>query len=301
VQVGRQALVLGRRSYRRSAAPILRPFFLSLLLAFLVLGTGLCSTAPRPVVLATTTSTQDTGLLDALVPRFEKETGLTVKVIAVGTGQALELGRRGDADVLLVHAPAAEQQFVAEGHGIERRPVFYNDFVLLGPAADPAGVRSTRSITAALKGIAGARATFISRGDDSGTHKKEQALWKEAGVTPSGGWYRSAGAGMAEALRMGSELGAYTLSDRGTYLALARTLHLSVLFEGGAALQNPYAVIVVNPRQHPGVNVAGARRFAAYLLRPATMRWISTFGKDRYGQPLFHPFSLPDAGEPRRK
>jgi tungstate transport system substrate-binding protein len=250
---------------------------------------------PRQVLLATTTSTQDTGLLDALVPRFEKATGLKLKVIAVGTGQALELGRRGDADVLLVHAPAAEQQFVTEGHGIEHRPVFYNDFVLAGPTADPAGIRSSRSITAALKAIAAAGATFISRGDDSGTHKKEQALWKKAGVTPSGGWYRSAGAGMAEALRMGSELGAYTLTDRGTYLALSRTLRLSVVFQGGTALQNPYAVIVVNPRRHPGVNVAGARRFVQFLLQPGTLRWIGAFGKDRFGQALFHPYALPSS------
>src|SRR5207247_2204741 len=173
------------------------------------------------------------------------------KMIAVGTGQALALGRRGDADVLLVHAPQAEKQFMAEGHGIERRPVFYNDFVLDGPADDPAHVRAARSPAAAMAAIAQAHALFISRGDDSGTQKKELALWRSAGITPAGSWYLSAGAGMAEDLRMAAERRAYTLSDRGTYLALARSLRLAILFQGDPSLRNPYAVICVNPRRHP--------------------------------------------------
>lgn len=264
-----------------------------LFLFLLLITPGRASANARTVILATTTSTEDTGLLDALVPRFQRETGLTVKVIAVGTGQALELGRRGDADVLLVHAPEAERQFVAEGHGIERRPVFYNDFVLVGPAADPAGVRSTKSAVAALKAIAAVGAVFVSRGDDSGTHKKEQALWKAAGITPTGSWYLSAGSGMAAVLRMASERSAYTLTDRGTYLALRRTRQLQVMFEGGAELRNPYAVIVVNPRRHPRVNSTGARRFAAFLLRPKTQQLVARFGKDRFGQALFSPFPRP--------
>ncbi len=252
----------------------------------------------RALVLATTTSTQDTGLLDALVPRFEKQTGLKVKVIAVGTGQALELGRRGDADVLMVHSPEAEQKFVAERHGIERRPVFYNDFVIVGPKEDPARVKGVRSAPAALRAITKAQGLFISRGDDSGTYKKEQSLWKLAGVAPAGRGYISTGAGMAEALRMASERGAYTLSDRGTYLALSRSLHLTVLFQGDENLKNPYAVIVVNPAKHPRVNVGGARRFAAFLLQPDVRTLISTFGKDRFGQPLFH--AVPGAGRTTR-
>jgi tungstate transport system substrate-binding protein len=253
----------------------------------------------KTVVLATTTSTQDTGLLDQLVPRFERRTGLKVKVIAVGTGQALELGRRGDADVLLVHAPQAELKFMAEGHGIERRPVFYNDFVLVGPAEDPAHVRHARTAAAAIKAIALAQSTFVSRGDDSGTYKKEQALWKSAGISPGGRSYLSAGSGMAEALRMAAERQAYTLSDRGTYLALSRTLPLQVVFEGGQALRNPYAVICGNPQRHFGVNIAGARQFAAFLLLPETQQFIDSFGKTRFGQSLFHTYPAPP--HPSRK
>ena len=242
----------------------------------------------RQLVLATTTSTQDTGLLDALVPRFEQQAGIRVKVIAVGTGQALELGRRGDADVLLVHAPKAEEEFVAKGDGIERKPVFYNDFVLVGPEHDPAGVRKANTASAALTAIAQGRHLFVSRGDDSGTHKKEQALWEKAGITPKGGGYLSAGAGMAEALRMASERKAYTVTDRGTYLALAQTLQLQVLSQGDESLKNPYAVLVVNPKRHPNVNTAGARRFSEFLLSAETQAFVDEFGRDRYGEPLFH-------------
>lgn len=244
--------------------------------------------AGREVVLATTTSTQDTGLLDVLVPRFEKQTGFRVKVIAVGTGQALELGRRGDADVLLVHSPEAERKFVAEGHGSERRAVFYNDFVLVGPPPDPARVKGSASAALALQRIAQAKAVFVSRGDDSGTHKKEQALWRSAGIPPRWSGYLSAGAGMAEALRIASERRGYTLSDRGTYLALAGTLELAVLYQGGLALRNPYAAIVVSPERHPGVNREGARRFVAFLLSPEVRRLVAAHGKERAGQPLFH-------------
>ncbi|HEU4753291.1 MAG TPA: substrate-binding domain-containing protein [Armatimonadota bacterium] len=267
-----------------------RSLLLSLGLAALLGAASRLPAAPGTLVLATTTSTQDTGLLDALLPRFEKQSGLKVKVIAVGTGQALAMGRRGDADVLMVHAPEAEKQFVAEGHGIERKDLFYNDFVVVGPAADPAGVGRQKSLSGLMAALAAGAAPFISRGDDSGTHKKEQALWKQAGLQPSGPWYLSAGAGQAEALRMASERGAYVLTDRGSYLALAKTLRLRLLFRGDPALRNPYAVIVVNPAKHPGVNVEGARHFSAYLLAPGTQRLIAAFGKDRFGQPLFRTY-----------
>lgn len=269
---------------------------LLLLVAFLVAfaGSQITGAGPQSLVLATTTSTQDTGLLDLLVPRFEKQTGLKLKVIAVGTGQALELGRRGDADVLLVHAPSAERKFMDEGHGESRKRVFYNDFVLVGPEEDPARVRKAGSLTAAMAAIARPQGAFISRGDDSGTHQKEQALWKLAGREPEGKWYLSAGAGMAEALRMASEKRAYTLADRGTFLALSRTLKLRVLYEGSPDLRNPYTVIVVNPGKHPGVNAVGARRLAAFLLQPETRRLIGEFGESRFGQPLFHTWSFPE-------
>jgi tungstate transport system substrate-binding protein len=267
------------------------------LASLMALGVAQASAAAPPtpsLTLATTTSTQDSGLLDVLVPAFEKETGVRVKVIAVGTGQALALGRRGDADVLLVHARAAEDAFVAQGYGVDRRDVMYNDFLLVGPAADPAGVRSTHTAAAALARIAGRRSTFVSRGDDSGTHKKEQELWRAARVQPSGEWYLRAGAGMGEVLRMASERGAYTLSDRATFLAQQKGLQLVTHLEGDRALFNPYGVIAVNPRRLPGVNYAGARRFIQFLMSPPAQRLIADFGRARYGQPLFHIYPKHD-------
>lgn len=247
-----------------------------------------CFAAPGALVLATTTSTEDSGLLDVLIPRFESEMGLKLKVVAVGTGQALELARRGDADVLLVHAPRAEKAFVAEGHGRDRRELFYNEFVVVGPASDPAHAAAARTAAAALRAIASARATFASRGDDSGTHKEELALWRAAGVKPEGKWYLSVGSGMAETLRFASERGAYTLADTGTFLAVGRELRLRVLFRGDPSLRNVYSVICVDPRRHPGVNAAGARRFSEFLRQQPVRQVIAAFGKDRFGQPLFH-------------
>jgi tungstate transport system substrate-binding protein len=264
----------------------LRGLFFALLAAA---GLGWASAAS--LTLATTTSTQDSGLLDALLPEFEKETGIRVKVVAVGTGQALVLGQRGDADVLLVHARAAEEAFVAQGYGVDRRDVMYNDFVLVGPAADPAGVRGTRTAAAALTQIAGRQATFVSRGDESGTHKKEQELWRAAALQPAGDWYLRAGAGMGEALRIASERGAYTLADRATFLAQRKGLQLTLLLEGDRALFNPYGVIAVNPKRVPGVNYAGARRFIQFLMSPPAQRLIADFGRGRYGQPLFHLYT----------
>ncbi len=242
----------------------------------------------KDIILATTTSTQDSGLLDVLVPLFEKQTGYTVKVIAVGTGAALRMGERGDADVLLVHAPPAEEAFMEAGHGIEREYVMYNDFVIVGPAEDPAQVRGMTDAVAALKRIAGAKALWISRGDDSGTHKKEKALWKEAGITPGGEWYQESGQGMGATLRIASEKGAYTLTDRGTYLNLRDTLSLDILVEGDPRLYNVYHVIVVNPDKHPDINVEGARAFADFMTSPQVQDIIREYGVDKFGEPLFH-------------
>jgi len=255
---------------------------------------GSTSTAARPattITLATTTSTQDTGLLDMLLPLFRQETGIEVKAIAVGSGQALELGRRGDADVLLTHSPAAEEKFMAEDHGSERRPLMYNDFVLVGPPNDPAGQKGKASIVEAFQGIARKGSPFVSRGDESGTHQKELQIWKQAQVRPAGDWYIRAGTGMAQALRMANEKRAYTLSDRATYLSQRKKLDLAVMAEGDPLLKNNYAVILLNPEKHPQVKQEAARKFADFLLKPETQKAIEDFGVEAYGQPLF--FRLP--------
>jgi tungstate transport system substrate-binding protein len=264
------------------------------LLAMLVLATGCGTQSPpaRELILATTTSTQDSGFLDDLVPRFERETGIRVKVVAVGTGEALAMGERGDADVLLVHARAAEDEFMRKGLGKLRLDVMHNDFVLLGPADDPAGAAGA-PVTEALGRIARGSAAFASRGDRSGTHKKEEALWAAAGVTPSGAWYLSTGQGMGETLRIANEKPAYTLADRGTWLAQKSTLALRVVSEGDPRLANPYGVIVVDPARFPRVNGAGAEAFARWLVTPAVQRRIGEFGVGRFGQALFFPDALP--------
>ncbi|NOZ27742.1 MAG: solute-binding protein [Chloroflexi bacterium] len=246
------------------------------------------------LVLATTTSTADSGLLDAILPDFEARYGAQVDVIAVGTGQALQMGKAGDADVLLVHARSAEEAFVAEGHGAFRKDVMYNDFIIVGPPDDPAGVRGMKDAVAALRKIAEAQAPFVSRGDDSGTHKKEKALWKEAAIEPQGDWYVSAGQGMGAVLTMANEMQAYTLTDRGTYLARKDTppgLSLEIMVEGDSRLFNPYGVIPVNPEKHPGVNYDLAVKFVEWLTSVETQEKISQFGLDRFGQPLFYPDS----------
>jgi tungstate transport system substrate-binding protein len=261
------------------------------LLAALLAGAG-CSGRQAPggsIVLATTTSTQDSGLLDVLLPLFRDQGGIEVKVVAVGTGQALELGRRGDADVLLVHDPAGEEKFMSEGHGELRREVFHNDFVLVGPPADPAGVKGLKSITEAFARIAAREATFVSRADESGTHVKEKAVWRRADVEPHGAWYLRAGAGMGSVLRMAAEKRAYTLADRGTFLALSKGLDLAVLSEGDPLLRNPYSVIVVSPQKHPHVRARAARAFADFLSSPEGRAAVGEFGKERFGQPVFFP------------
>lgn len=258
-------------------------------------GCGQREEAPRrTLLLATTTSTQDSGLLDVLTADFERRTGYHVKALAVGSGEAIALGRRGEADVLLVHSPADEEKLVAEGRGAGRRAVMHNDFVLVGPAADPAGVRG-RAPGVALARIAAAGAPFVSRADASGTHRKEQALWHAAGATPRGPWYHEAGQGMGETLRIASERDGYTLTDRGTWLALRHGLALEILVEKDPVLFNPYSVIRVVPAAGRPVNEAGARIFADYLVAPETQALIGAFGRERFGEPLFVGDAVPPA------
>jgi tungstate transport system substrate-binding protein len=261
-------------------------------LAALLAGLGLATAAPaaaRVVILATTTSVQDSGLLEALVPLFERQSGLTVKAIAVGTGQALALAARGEADVTLAHAPDLERRYLAEGRLRRRRLVMVNDFVLVGPPADPAGVGGERNAIEALRRVAAAGARFVSRGDRSGTHALELALWKRAGVEPRGPWYLEAGQGMGATLGLADDRGAYTLADRATLLAFARRLRLRVLVEGDRLLLNVYSVLEVNPANGPRVNAVGGRAFADFMVSADTQRVIGAFGADRYGRPLFTP------------
>jgi tungstate transport system substrate-binding protein len=243
----------------------------------------------RATLLATTTSTADTGLLDALAPLFLQETGYTLKPIAVGSGAALELGQKGEADVLLVHSPAAEQEYMAEGYGTERRLVMYNDFIIVGPESDPAKVADSTSATDAMTRIANAQATFVSRGDDSGTNALEKTLWKAADITPQGSWYVESGTGMADTLNIASERNAYTISDRGTYLSLRDRLALKILREGDPSLLNIYHVILVNPKNGRDIDVAAGRAFMDFLLEPKTQQFIGSFGVEEFGQALFTP------------
>ena len=243
------------------------------------------------LILATTTSTADSGLLDDLLPDFEQRFNCKVEVIAVGSGQAIKTGEAGDCDVLLVHSRAAEDKFVADGHGINRQDVMYNDFVLVGPKSDPAAISDAEDGAAALAKIAAAQATFVSRGDESGTHAKENKLWENAGIAPAGAWYVSAGQGMGAVLTMASEQQGYTLSDRATYLAQRDKLELVILVEGDKALFNPYGVIEVNPDKHPGVNNALAHQFVEWLTSVETQEKIAEFGKTEFGQSLFIPDS----------
>lgn len=240
--------------------------------------------------LATTTSTENSGLLAYLLPEFEKKEGIEVQVVAVGTGQALALGERGDADVVLVHARSREDEFVAKGFGVDRRDVMWNDFVIAGPEEDPAGIEGTTDAAAALEKIRGAKAKFVSRGDDSGTHTRERKLWAK---TPEGGpptgedYYLEAGQGMGACLVMADEQRAYILADRGTYLAFKKRVELPILVEGDDALRNPYGVILVTPERNPGGNVEGGRKLLDFLTSPETQRRIGEFQVE--GEQLFHP------------
>ena len=243
------------------------------------------------MILSTTTSTQDSGLLDVLVPLFEKNTGHTVKTISVGTGQALALAARGEADVTLCHAPALEKKYVAEGKMQDRRLVMYNDFLSWGPRPTPPRSRVSGACVAALKKIAAAGARFVSRGDKSGTHILEQALWKEADVTPAAPWYIESGQGMGATLGIANDRQAYTLTDRATLLAFSKRVDLKAMVEGDKLLLNVYSVMEVNPANGPKVNAAGGKAFAAFMLAPETQAVIKTFGLDKYGQALFVPIA----------
>src|SRR5437773_1237217 len=250
------------------------------------------------ILLATTTSTRDAGLLDSLLPVFERRTGYTVKVIAVGSGQALAMGRRGDADVVLSHAPDAERALVDSGYFVSRRLVMHNDFLFVGPPGDPAGLRGMTDPVAALQRIAQREAPFVSRGDQSGTHQLEQKLWRLTGIQPrADGWYTESGHGMGETLQMTDQKRAYTITDRATYLAWRDKLQLVPVVEGDARLYNVYHVLELNPKNAPRINVRGGRAFADFLVSPEAQRLIGDFGKARFGQSLF----VPDAGkEPSR-
>jgi tungstate transport system substrate-binding protein len=253
---------------------------------------GPAGSGKAPIILATTTSTQDSGLLDTLIPAFEKASGYTVKTVAVGSGQAIEMGSRGEADVLLVHSPAAEEKMVAAGKGVNRRTVMHNDFILVGPPSDPAHVKGADA-TEAMARIARARAAFISRGDDSGTNTFELKLWGKAGVKPKGSWYQESGQGMGATLQIANDKDAYTISDRGTFLATDNARDLKILVEGGEALLNVYHVIEIPEANGSRVNTAGGNAFADWMVSPGTQAMIATFGKEKYGQPLF----TPDAGK----
>jgi tungstate transport system substrate-binding protein len=265
-------------------------FFLAVPLAVLVASPNAKGAAlNKNIILSTTTSTHDSGLLDVLIPLFEKQTGYTVKTVSVGTGQALALAAKGDADVALVHAPSLEKQYVAEGKLLNRRLVMYNDFVIVGPKEDPAKIKSLKTAVAALKAIEQAKASFVSRGDNSGTHALENSLWKSAGVDPKGSWYIESGQGMGATLNIANERHAYTLTDRGTYLALSKRLNLPVLIEGDKLLLNIYSVLEVNPANGPRVNAAGGKAFADFMVAPQTQSVIKNFGVEKFGQLLFVP------------
>jgi tungstate transport system substrate-binding protein len=243
--------------------------------------------------LATTTSTEQSGLLGVLIPPFEKLTGMKVDVVAVGTGKALKLGENGDADVVLVHAREAEDQFVAQGFGVNRRDVMHNDFILLGPVRDPAGIRGMKSAAEALKRICAAQINFISRGDQSGTHVKELELWRKAALAPEGRWYKEVGQGMGEVISMAGDLQAYTLADRGTWLSMKNRVLLTILAEGDPDLFNPYGVIAVNPARHPQIKYMEAMRFIAWMTSAEGQKLIEDYQIE--GEPLFFADSIPHA------
>jgi len=269
---------------------------LALLLA--TAGSAGRSTQQKDIILATTTSTRDAGLLDSLLPVFERRTGYHVKVIAVGSGQALEMGRRGDADVVLSHAPEAERTLTDSGYFVRRRLVMHNAFLIVGPPADPAGVRGLSDAVTAFGRIAGHRALFVSRGDRSGTHQKELTLWRTAHISPprTGAWYIEGGQGMGATLQLASEKGAYTLTDEATYLTWRDKITLAPMVEGDSLLYNVYHVLELNPKNAPRINARGGQALADFFVAEQTQRLIGQFGKARFGRSLF----VPDAGRPDR-
>jgi tungstate transport system substrate-binding protein len=249
------------------------------------------SFASERIRMATTTSTDNSGLLEVILPPFEKMYGVTVDVIAVGTGKAIKLGESGNVDLILVHAPAAEERFVSEGHGVNRRAVMHNDFILLGPKNDPVQIKGNKDIKEAFVKIAQSGSLFISRGDDSGTHKKEKSIWKAAGIEPEGTWYLEAGQGMGTVIQMAHEKLAYTISDRGTFLAYRPKIDLIIISEGDKNLYNPYGVIAVNPGMHPQVKYVKAMTLIGWLTSPECQKMIGEFKKE--GEVLFHPDAVP--------
>ncbi len=281
--------------------PLLQVLSFLMIVVFLAACTPATPTAQAPaaadpaapanteIILATTTSTRDSGLLDVLLPMFQEQTGYTIKMVAVGTGAALQMGEEGNADVLLVHAPASEVEYMNGGFGKDRFLVMHNDFVVVGPKDDPAGIKGMATATEAFKAIDQNSATFVSRGDNSGTNKMELSLWKTAGIEPAGDWYLQSGQGMGDTLNITSEKQGYTLTDRATYLSHQDTLALDILVEGDPALLNIYHVITVNPDKWPEVNYAGAMALANFMIDPATQEVIAKFGVEQYGQPLFFP------------
>jgi tungstate transport system substrate-binding protein len=277
------ARVMRATAGRRSGIVALLPALI------LVAGAYGCGGGGDELILATTTSTQDSGLLDVLIPQFEDEHDYKVKTIAVGSGEALRLAAEGEADVVLAHSPKAEEEFMAAGNGEDRLVVMHNDFVIVGPDDDPAGIKDAATAAEALQKIAESESIFMSRGDESGTHTKELSLWTAAEIEPSGSWYQETGQGMGATLTVAGEKQGYTLSDRGTYLAQKDNFDLALLFEGDKALFNQYHVIVVNPEKHTKVNAEGARTFAAFITSPSVQATIGQFGVEDYGQALFTP------------
>lgn len=259
----------------------------------LALGLTSRGLAQERLKISSTTSTDNTGLFQVLNPPFEKQFGCRVDVIAVGTGKALKIGEMGDSDVVFVHSRPAEDAFVAAWHGVNRRDVMYNDFIIVGPAKDPAKIRGTKDAKKALAAIAKAGSLFISRGDDSGTHKKEKFLWKKSGISPKGKWYSEAGQGMGAVLQIANEKLAYTMADRGTYLAYKNKISLEILCEGDQDLFNPYGIMAVNPAKHPHVNYIMAMAYIGWVTSPEGQKVIREFGKEKFGQPLFIPVAVP--------
>ncbi len=248
------------------------------------------SASDSPLRLATTTSTANSGLLDFLIPGFTTKTGIEVHTIAVGTGKALRLGREGDVDIVLVHARAAEDAFIEGGYGIDRADVMYNDFLIVGPKSDPARAANSESVAQVLQRIYDHEAFFISRGDDSGTHKRELLLWQSAGKTPMGNWYREVGQGMGKTLQIANEIDAYTMTDRGTWLAYRSKLDIRLLFADDPPLLNPYGIIAVNPARHPDVNYRDASKLIAWMTAPEAQKMIGEFKIK--GQRLFVPSAV---------
>jgi tungstate transport system substrate-binding protein len=267
--------------------------YLILLVSLTLLFCAVGVSAQERLKISSTTSTDNTGLFGALNPPFEKRFNCRVDVIAVGTGKALKIGEAGDVDVVFVHARAAEDKFIADGHGVNRRDVMYNDFIIIGPKEDPAGIKGFKDAKKALAAIADKSVPFISRGDDSGTHKKELILWKKAGIAPNGTWYAEAGQGMGAVLQIANEKEAYALADRGTYLAYSDKVDLTILCEGDKDLFNPYGIMAVNPARFPSVNYVLAMAYIGWVTSHEGQKIIREFGVEKFGQPLFIPQAIP--------